>query len=151
MADLTPLQWLWLGCLGIAGMLLHSAWAWRATIGAWLWQSATTVGSVARYVAPAVADGVATRTDHGPSVRPSAPSVAVRAAEALQRDRSRQTLVTALVAAGWSTAEIRDRLVGANDAIGAEVKAARAALGLDDGAAVTPIAGRPVPPGVSFE
>lgn len=64
---------------------------------------------------------------------------------------SRMALVQALVAAGWKTGEIRAQLKGDTGAIGDQVRAARIALGMaDEEVPHTPIAGRPVPPGVEF-
>lgn len=74
------------------------------------------------------------------AVRPSAPSAALPPAVAqLMADRSREALILALVAAGWSTTQIRTHLRGANDAIGAEVEAARQRL---EAPRQTPVAGR---------
>jgi hypothetical protein len=64
---------------------------------------------------------------------------------------SRESLITALVAAGWGTGEIRAQLKGDSGEIGNQVRAARAVLGLvDEEVPRTPIAGRPVAPGVEF-
>jgi hypothetical protein len=94
-----------------------------------------------------------TRTDAIPHQQaPSAPSVvrpsAPSALERLQVDRTREGLLDALVAAGWSTTQIRAHLKGTNEVIGQEIEAARARLAAP---VVTPLAGRVVPPGVRFE
>jgi hypothetical protein len=107
------------------------------------------------YVAPHPAPLPKTPTDLGPSavpVRPSVLSAPIGAVvDALTVDRTRAAIVRVLVAQGWSTAEIRDRLVGANDAIGDEVKAARIALGLEpELPRRSPIAGRELPPDAQF-
>jgi hypothetical protein len=86
------------------------------------------------------------------AVRPSAPDrplvpVVPVAVERLMVDRSREALLDALVAAGWSTTQIRGLLRGANDAIGAEVEAARARLAAPR---ATPVAGRQLADGVEF-
>jgi hypothetical protein len=66
--------------------------------------------------------------------------------------RSREALLRALVAAGWKTGEIRAVVKGDNALIGQEVQAARRALGLEEeGVQRSPIAGRPIPPGVVFQ
>lgn len=101
--------------------------------------------------------------DPGLSVGLSAPSAKIHPAvlaiildsEADKAERmevtSRMALVQALVAAGWKTGEIRAQLKGDTGAIGDQVRAARIALGMaDEEVPRTPLAGRPVPPGVEF-
>ena len=73
-----------------------------------------------------------------PSVdAPDAPRIAPEAgdqADAPDAPRiapgNRNALIRALVASGWSVAQIRATLVGGNAEIGAEVASARAALGI---------------------
>lgn len=78
-----------------------------------------------------------------PPSRPAVPP----AVERLMADRSREALLDALVAAGWSTTQIRGQLRGANDAIGREVEAAQARL---ERRRATPVAGRELAEGVEF-
>lgn len=85
------------------------------------------------------------------AVRPSVPSaadVAPRATvppavEKLMLDRSRSQVILALVAAGWSTDQIRAVIKGANATIGEEVEQARARLAAGEQQRATPIAERP--------
>lgn len=92
--------------------------------------------------------------DNTPRVPPAVRNIMLDTA-ASKDDRkaatSRESLITALVAAGWGTGEIRAQLKGDSGEIGNQVRAARAVLGLvDEDVPRTPIAGRPVAPGVEF-
>lgn len=65
---------------------------------------------------------------------------------------TRGALVRALIVAGWRTGEIRVLLRGDTTAVTDEIRAARIALGVgDEEVPRTPLAGRPIPPGVEFE
>lgn len=144
---------------------------WRLAVALWelpgvLWRgprqepppapvSRVRVGLPAAYVA----EGETITLQNAPSapsvVRPSAPSglFAPSAAEQppapprLMVDRSREALIDELVAAGWSTTQIRALLKGTNEAIGQEVEAARARLASPR---VTPLAGRELPADARF-
>lgn len=83
-----------------------------------------------------------------PSVRPSVETMPNRpdlppALAGIIVDRSRESLILALVAAGWNTEQIRAVVSGANAKIGEEVKAARERLEAGELLATTPIAERP--------
>lgn len=68
-----------------------------------------------------------------------------------QAATTRAALIRALVAAGWRTGEIRVLLRGDTTVVTEEIRAARLALGVgDEEAPKTPLAGRPIPPGVEF-
>lgn len=106
-----------------------------------------SVSLPASYVAGA-AEGVHQNGPSAPSaVRPSVPSAPIASAAPvvppavaqLTIDRSREGLIAALVAAGWSTTQIRGVVKGTNKAIGQDVEAARARLAAP---CLTPIAGR---------
>lgn len=126
--------------------------------------SSVSVAPAAPYVAPAPAPEPAPPADRGLSAGLSAPAPAVpeplRAimidSEADKAERqaatTRPALIRALVAAGWRTGEIRTLLRGDTTAVTDEIRAARIALGVaEEDAPRTPLAGRPIPPGVEFE
>lgn len=72
----------------------------------------------------------------------------------LQLDRTRGALIEELLTLGWTITDFRREQIfrGDNNKISAEVDAARKRLGMesDDRQAISPVAGRPIPPGVSF-
>jgi hypothetical protein len=92
------------------------------------------------------------------AVRPSAPSAPVEppappapaAVERLTVDRSREALIEALLAAGWSATQIREQLRGANATTGQEIEAARARLAEASAPRATPLARRALADGVAF-
>lgn len=142
---------IWRALVGVLRALLRDppAPAQRATV------STISVPLPAAYVAgmermahqnaPSAPSAVRPSVSSAPDPDPRA--VARPALERLTTDRSREALLDALVAAGWSTTQIRSQLRGANDALGAEVEAARRRL---EAPRSTPVAGRELGPGVEF-
>lgn len=140
---------------------------WRLAVALWelpgvLWRgpapepppapvSRVAVSLPATYVA-GNDDGSRQDAPSAPSVvRPSGSSAPDPAPAApvsrLAVDKSREALIDELVAAGWSTTQIRGLLKGTNEAIGQEVEAARARLAAPR---ATPIAGRELPADARF-
>lgn len=98
-----------------------------------------------RYVEPGVvcSDVTDGQTDGRRSV------AVIEAIASRQLDRTRSALIDECLTQGWQVDELRGLLRGSNDALSAEIAAARQRLGLAERR--TPIAGRPVPAGVEYE
>lgn len=94
-----------------------------------------------------------TATDPGLSAGLSGLSaVQAEAVRGYMLDRSRANLIRLAVVLGASTGDLRPVLRGDNGANGQEIAAIRRALGLEEeGVPRTPLAGRPIPPGVVFQ
>lgn len=117
-----------LGGLGLLGYLLKRAFAYQ-----WQpephevhhWVRGGEVSSVS--ITSSGESGTDTRTDG----RTDPVSALHEAAEELQLDRSRKSIIYILVLAGWDVGAVRAVLKGANDAIGVEVAEVRKQLGID--------------------
>lgn len=113
----------------------------------WVGPTVSTVSSsaTADYVTSGEEEAPTEPPSSLPSVRPSAETAPdlPPALAGITVDRSRESLILALVAAGWNTEQIRAVISGANAKIGEEVKAARERLAAGEALTPTPIAERP--------
>lgn len=168
MDKMTPEQLGIVIAMGLSVIFGRMLWDWRwPIIEAWLSRRKTrTVSTVSSAPIPAQYDHYVTQYPDNTSIIPqtaglsgglSGLSARSEDVPSAVRDitlyRTREQLIAALVAAGWGVGEIRSVLRGDNGKIGEEIAAARARLGggvPSPEPARTPLAGRPIPPGIRF-